>query len=106
MLSGPIYSGFHIGVRVNRTRMTLIERIDTDAFLVLSAMIRRIRVIRVLLMHTLLRTPIADPVYAIENRSSLRCRWFVRAAPLTAEIMIRQFPIVTAASYYLTPAIP
>jgi hypothetical protein len=25
-------SSFHIGVRVNRTRMTLIERIDADLF--------------------------------------------------------------------------
>jgi len=49
--------------------MTPIERIDADSFLVLSAIIRSIRVIRVLLMHSLLRTPIADPVYTIENRS-------------------------------------
>jgi hypothetical protein len=38
----------------------------TPIFLALSAMIRRIRVIRVLLTHSLLRTLI--PVYLIENR--------------------------------------
>jgi hypothetical protein len=37
LLSGQ--SGFHIGVRVNRTRMTRVERIRRS-FLVLSAMIR------------------------------------------------------------------
>jgi hypothetical protein len=51
--------------------MTRIERIDADHFLILSAMIRRIRVIRVLLNPSLLRTPMADPVYTIENPS----RW-------------------------------
>jgi len=38
--------------RVNRTRMTRILRIDADPFRFLSALIRRIRVIRVLLAHT------------------------------------------------------
>ena len=38
LLSGQ--SGFHIGVRVNRTLMTRMERIDADLPLVLSAMIR------------------------------------------------------------------
>jgi hypothetical protein len=33
-------SGFHIGIRANRTQMTRIERIDADPFLVLPAMIR------------------------------------------------------------------
>jgi hypothetical protein len=42
--------------------MTRVERIEADPFLVLSAMIRRISVIRVLLIRSLLRTPIADPV--------------------------------------------
>jgi hypothetical protein len=51
--------------------MTQVGRIDADPFLVLSAMIRRILVIRVLLNRSLLRTPMADPVYTIENPS----RW-------------------------------
>jgi hypothetical protein len=49
--------------------MTRVERIDADPFLILSAMIRRIHVIRVLLNRSLLRTPMADPVYTIENPS-------------------------------------
>jgi len=50
--------------------MTQIPRIDADLFPVLSAMTCRIRVIRVLLMRPLLRTPITDHVYTIETRSS------------------------------------
>jgi hypothetical protein len=44
-----IVSGRRNKERVNRTRMTRIERIDADLRLALSAMIRRICVIRVLL---------------------------------------------------------
>jgi hypothetical protein len=51
-----VYAGSAIGVRseerVKKTRMTRIERFDADPFLVLSAMIRSIRVIRVLLTLT------------------------------------------------------
>jgi hypothetical protein len=50
--------------------MTRIERIDADPFLVLSAMIRRIRVICVLLIRSLLRTTVVDPVYTIEIGSN------------------------------------
>jgi len=38
--------------------MTQIQRIDADFFRFLSALIRLIRVIRVPLIHSLLRTPI------------------------------------------------
>src|SRR6266498_1205363 len=47
--------------------MTQIERIDAESFLVLSA---PVRVIRVLMMCSLPRTPIDDLVYTIENRST------------------------------------
>jgi hypothetical protein len=44
-----VQSGFQIGVRVHRTLMTQILRIDADPFPVLSATTCRIRVIRVLI---------------------------------------------------------
>jgi hypothetical protein len=52
-----MYKGSAIGVRskerINRTRMTRIERIDADPFLVLSAMIRaRLRHPRSINTHT------------------------------------------------------
>ena len=37
--------------RINRTRMTRIRRIHADLLLSLSAMIRNVRVLRVLLAH-------------------------------------------------------
>src|SRR5215813_3861676 len=58
---------FHIGVRVNRTRMTRIERIDADLFRFYSCGSAPVRVLRVLLTCSLRQTPIADPVHTIAN---------------------------------------
>jgi hypothetical protein len=49
--------------------MTRIERTYADLFQPLSAMIRGIRVISVLLKQCLLRTLVAGSVYANEGRS-------------------------------------
>jgi hypothetical protein len=52
--------------------MTRIERIDADPFLALSAMIRaRSRHPRSIDVF-FAQTPIADPVYTIENRSNFK----------------------------------
>jgi len=63
--------------------MTRIERIDADAFLVLSAMIRSIRVIRVLLMRSSHDSKTNDGRRGQTKRiSKLTCGWIAAGLPL------------------------
>src|SRR5262249_37187719 len=48
---------FHIGVRVNRTRMTRLERIDADLFRFYMCLSTPVHIIRVLLTCSLERAP-------------------------------------------------
>jgi len=54
-------SDFQIGVLVNRTRMTRIERIDPELIWFYPRLSAPVRVIRVPLTPSLQKTPIADP---------------------------------------------